>query len=294
MSSSRSGDINAAGAAEVIKSTSSETVHFVKCDASNYGDNLVLFKTALQKYGRVDHAVANAGLIEQGHWFDAKAGLEGVEKEPNIAVLDVNLKGVLYFAHIACAYMAHGQDVKAPEDKSLTLLSSLAGFKESPGIPVYQACKHGVLGLMRSLRLFLPRAYPGLRINAVCPSLTLTKMVARIKDEWIKRGAPVNQPSDVANVVVGIAASGPGRDAIKYDESQSQARQMGKNAGGTNWDDQSRALNGRAIYVAGGEGWDIEEGLDRTEHLWLGQEPSSTMTGAQRTLPIGDDWPRKD
>jgi NAD(P)-dependent dehydrogenase (short-subunit alcohol dehydrogenase family) len=61
------GDVNAAGAEEVIKATSSDSVHFQKCDASNYGDNLALFKMALQKYGRVNHAVANAGLIEQGH-----------------------------------------------------------------------------------------------------------------------------------------------------------------------------------------------------------------------------------
>ena len=266
----------------------------MKCDASNYGDNLALFKTALQKYGQIDHAVANAGLIEQGHWFEPNTGLEGVEKEPSIVVLDVNLKGVMYFARIACAYMAHGQDVKAPVDKSLTLLASVAGFKETPGVPVYQACKHGVLGLMRSLRLFVPSAYPGLRINAVCPSMTLTRMVAGIEDKWIRRGAPVNQPSDIANVIVGIASSGPGRDAIKYDEGQSQARQMGKNAGGTNWDDPSRGLNGRAIYVAGGEGWDIEEGLDRTEHLWLGQEPSSTMAEAQQALGVGGDWLSKE
>jgi hypothetical protein len=147
---------------------------------------------------------------------------------------------------------------------------------------------------MRSLRLFVPVAYPGLRLNAVCPSMTLTGMVAGIKDGWIALGAPVNQPSDIANVIVGIAASGPGREAIKYDESQSQTRQMGKNAGGTNWDDQRNGLNGRAIYVAAAEAWDIEEGLDRTEHLWLGQEPSSTMTKAQRALGIGGDWLSKE
>jgi NAD(P)-dependent dehydrogenase (short-subunit alcohol dehydrogenase family) len=278
------GDVNIAGAEEVIKQTSSETVHFQKCDVSDYDDNLALFKTALQKYGHIDHAVANAGIVEQGRWFEPKGGLEGVEKEPSTAVLNVNLKGVMYFAHIACTYLAHGQDPNAPTDKSLTFLSSVAGFKETPGIPVYQAAKHGILGLMRSLRLSVPHAYPGLRLNAVCPSMTLTGMVAGIKDRWMAIGAPVNQPIDVANVIAGIAVSGPGREAIKYDESQSAARRMGRNAGGTNWDDQSKGLNGRAIYVAGGEGWDVEEGLDKTEFLWLGQGPSGDLVKAQR------DW----
>jgi NAD(P)-dependent dehydrogenase (short-subunit alcohol dehydrogenase family) len=60
------GEVNVAGAEEVIKQTPSESVHFQKCDAGDYGDNLALFKTALQKYGHIDHAVANAGIIKQG------------------------------------------------------------------------------------------------------------------------------------------------------------------------------------------------------------------------------------
>lgn len=120
--------------------------------------------------------------------------------------------------------------------------------------------------------------------------MTLTSMVAGIKGGWVAIGAPVNQPTDIVNVIVGIAASGRGKQAIRYDAGQSQARQMGRKAGGTNWDDQSPGLSGRAIYVAGGEGWDIEEGLDRTEHLWLGEEPSATMTKAQLSLGLGGDW----
>ena len=94
-----------------------------------------------------------------------------------------------------------------------------------------------------------PRVYLGLRVNAFCPSVTLTRMVAGIKDDWMAIGAPVNQPINIAEIVVGIAVSGPGREVIKYGESQLAARQMGRNAGGTNWDDHSEGLNGRGIYV---------------------------------------------
>ena len=284
------GDVNLAAAEETVKATSSETVHFQKCDVTSYKDNLALFKTALDKYGQVDHAIANAGLIEYGNWFDPEDGLEGIEKEPPVTTLEVNLKGVLYFARIACTYLVHGQDASAPTDKSLTMLASVAGFKESPGIPVYEASKSGVLGLLRALRLYVPTAYPGLRVNAVCPSMTETSMVKGIRDDWIKTGGPVNQPSDIARVLVGICSSGPGREAIRYDAQQSKAKEMGRNAGAMKWDDQSQGCHGRAIYVAGAEGWDIEEGLDRTEHLWLGEEPSTVMTHAQKSLGVGTDW----
>ena len=55
--------------------------------------------------------------------------------------LDVNLLGVLYFSRIACVYLR--QNRKEGEDKSLLLVSSLAGFKESPGLFLYQVRDYG-------------------------------------------------------------------------------------------------------------------------------------------------------
>jgi NAD(P)-dependent dehydrogenase (short-subunit alcohol dehydrogenase family) len=72
----------------------------------------------MAKYGRVDHAIANAGVIEQGNWFDKSLTIESVEQEPTILILDINLKGFLYFVRVAAAYMV--QDIQATEDKSLT------------------------------------------------------------------------------------------------------------------------------------------------------------------------------
>lgn len=124
----------------------------------SYSDNLALFDAAYQACGRVDHAVANAGLGEQGNAFDPGLTLESVREEPvkSIKVVDVNLKGELYFARIASVYLrqpdVNGKSSTAAADKSLTLVSSVAGFREDPGLFVYTASKHGVLGLMRALR----------------------------------------------------------------------------------------------------------------------------------------------
>ena len=206
----------------------------------------------------------------------------------------MNLKGVLYFARIALAYLSHGQDKEKPSDKSLTLLSSVAGFKETPGIFVYQASKHGVLGLLRTLRLYMPN-YPGVRLNAVCPGMTLTQMVDGIRENWLKSGAPKNEPSDVADVVVGLMVSGPGRRAMRYEEEEGGARVRAMHsAGAMDWEDESKGVTGRAIYVAGAKGWDIEEGLDRTEALWLGAEASGELEFCQRQLGIGRDWSKGD
>ena len=126
-------------------------VHYQRCDVTSYADTLSLFHAAFKACGRVDHAIANAGIGEQGNIFDEGLDLESVREEPKRAmgVVDVNLKGEIYFARIASVYLRQGE---GGGDKSLTLVSSVAGFREDPGLFVYTPSKHGVLGLMRSLR----------------------------------------------------------------------------------------------------------------------------------------------
>ncbi len=136
-----------------LLSNSKTSVKYVHCDVTSYEDNLRLFDTALKAHSRIDHAVANAGLGEQGTMFDPSLTLESVREEPtrSMKVVDVNLKGPLYFARIASVYLEQGPK-DGPADKSLTVVSSVAGFREDPGLNVYVPTKHGVLGLMRVLR----------------------------------------------------------------------------------------------------------------------------------------------
>lgn len=123
---------------------------------------------------------------------------------------------------------------------------------EAPRLGLYGASKHGVIGLMRSLRCTLPASHQ-INVCAVCPWMTATAMVRETRDQWIHAGLPMNQPEDVASIVVGLAAAGAG-------------------------------ANGKAIYVEGGRGWDIEEGLDRTRHEWLGKQQNRTWLEGQMLL----------
>ena len=85
-------------------------------------------------------------------------------KPPPLTALDVNLKGVLYFARAASVYLR--QNRQAGEDKSLLLLSSVAGFKESPGLFVYQVSFTTFMCLQRYLCSLIDR-----RPNTVCLGL---------------------------------------------------------------------------------------------------------------------------
>ena len=89
------------------------------------------------------------------------------KQEPDIDdSLDVNLRAPILFSRIASVYLrqqspnqdgdsATTTEGAAAVNKSLTLVSSVAGFTEAPGLAVYSAGKHGVYGLMRALRKYV-------------------------------------------------------------------------------------------------------------------------------------------
>ncbi|BCS23771.1 uncharacterized protein APUU_40215S [Aspergillus puulaauensis] len=229
---------------------------FVKTDVANYDSVLGLFDKAIEVYGRIDHAVAGAGISEIGNVFDPALDMQSIRKPPTTKVLDVNLSGCLYVARIASVYLR--QNRPADTDRSIILVSSVAGFKESPGLFVYQASKHGVIGLMRSLRLYLSAPGHGIRTNCICPWMTTTAMVKGIQDGWFKAGLPVNRPLDVAKVM---------------------ARVLG-----------DKELNGKSMFVEGGRAWEIEANIDRLQPQWLGEENSRTLRRGQQVLGSGEGW----
>ena len=53
---------------------------FLKTDVSDYQSLLALFQSAFDKYGRIDHAMPFAGIVERGNWFDPGDDLSSVKK----------------------------------------------------------------------------------------------------------------------------------------------------------------------------------------------------------------------
>jgi len=123
--------------AQLSNSDSASRVTFVECDVTKYDDIYKLFRTAYDKYGRIDHAVSCAGIFEQGAWFDPALTIESVGRErATTAVIDVNVIGSANFARIAVVFLRNG--LLKGENRSLTLLSSVNAFRESPGLYMYQ------------------------------------------------------------------------------------------------------------------------------------------------------------
>ena len=83
------GDVQDDAAKSLLSSIGNPpTITYLHTDVTKYTDNLKLFKTALEKYGRVDHACPIAGIIESGRWFDPNLTIETVEQEESRATID--------------------------------------------------------------------------------------------------------------------------------------------------------------------------------------------------------------
>ena len=129
------GDINTDAGEKLCKEHAG--LDFVKCDVTVYDDIYKLFKTAYEKYGRIDHAISSAGIFETGNWFDPTLTIDSVAKDSgNLKTFHVNVIGTLHFLRIGAVFLREGRQEK--QDKSLTILSSVNAFRESPGLYIYQ------------------------------------------------------------------------------------------------------------------------------------------------------------
>lgn len=117
-----------------------------------------LAEQAVQTFGRLDYAVANAGLLRRAPL------LEMTDQAWN-AMLDVDLTGVMRTFRAAVRHMGEGG--------ALVAISSIAGGVYGwQDHAHYAAAKAGVPGLCRSLAVEL--AGRGIRCNAVIPGLIET------------------------------------------------------------------------------------------------------------------------
>jgi 2,3-dihydroxy-2,3-dihydrophenylpropionate dehydrogenase len=150
----------------------SSEVEIVLGDVTKPGDNEHAVALAVQRYGRLDLFVGNAGVHDGGVRLTELAG----EALATLArrVLEVDVIGYLLGAQAALAALqaTRGSMVFTLSDASYVVTGNGAGA-------VYTAAKHAGLGLVRHLAAELA---PDVRVNGVAPGGVLTELQAVVGD----------------------------------------------------------------------------------------------------------------
>lgn len=175
---------------------------FIYADVRQEKDLENLIKRTVERFGRLDIAVNNAGT-------EGKPGpVTEQTAESYAAIFETNVLGVLLsMKHELLVMKAQGYG-------SIVNISSTAGIRGGSGASVYSASKHAVEGLTKSAALEV--ASIGIRVNAVAPGPIDTDMLDRFagspeSKERTRVKQPVQrlgQPEEVANIIVYVASNG--------------------------------------------------------------------------------------
>lgn len=139
------------------------TASWAACDVSVAADQENLVANAVARYGRLDFAHNNAGIVIEGRVTE-------LAEEDFDRVLAVNLKGVF----LGMKYQLR-QFLSQGGGGAIVNTSSLAGLIAAPEAVAYVASKHGVVGLTKTAAV--EWADQGIRVNAICPAATRTPMM---------------------------------------------------------------------------------------------------------------------
>jgi 3-oxoacyl-[acyl-carrier protein] reductase len=166
----------------------------VQADVSKSDQVDALFSTVMEKWGRVDVLVNNAGITRD-------TLLLRMKPEDWQAVIDTNLTGVFLCTR------AVSKIVLKQKSGRIINIASVAGQMGNPGQANYSAAKAGVIGFTKTVAKEL--ASRGITVNAVAPGFITTDMTSDVKAEGILQFIPLGrygQPEEIAGMVRFLAA----------------------------------------------------------------------------------------
>ena len=164
----------------------------IKTDVSNAEQAAKLIQDTVNKFGRLDVLVNNAGITRDN------LAIRMSEAEWD-SVLNINLKGVFLCSQQAAKVMMKKRSGR------IVNIASVSGILGTAGQANYAASKAGVMALTKTLARELGAR--NITVNAIAPGFIITEMTEKlpdkVKDEYmaqipLKRGGT---PEDIANVV---------------------------------------------------------------------------------------------
>ena len=157
---------------ERIHQKSTERALAIQCDISTPGSAQQIHDATINRFGRIDVLINNAGII----------GKTGTVWELPVDEMDrvyrTNLRGVFLFCRQVIPHMLerdYGRIVN---------IASIAGKEGNPRMVPYSATKAAVIGLTKSLGKELART--GILVNCITPAAVETDLFRQMTEEHVR------------------------------------------------------------------------------------------------------------
>lgn len=168
-----------------------------RTDVMSADDQAALVAATVQRFGRLDTLVNNAGVTRDGY-------IAKLSETDFDLVIGVSLKGAWLGTRAVAPHF------RSQKSGSIVNISSLSGKVGNPGQTNYSAAKAGLVGLTKaSAKEF---GSSGVRVNAIQPGLIRTAMTLAMKPEIFQaKEAEVplgraGEPDEVADAAVFLAS----------------------------------------------------------------------------------------
>jgi NAD(P)-dependent dehydrogenase (short-subunit alcohol dehydrogenase family) len=192
----------------LIKEAGGEAI-FVQADVTKEADVEAMVDKAVSVFGRLDIAFNNAGTVGENPSL-----IEQTEAEYD-HIMNVNVKGVWLSMKYEIAQMLKQGSGSFASGGTMCIVNTASanGVIALPGVPLYTASKHAVVGLTKAAALQYAKA--GIRINVVAPAAIETDMFEAAtggQDEakaYITGLHPIGRigtPLEVANAVLFLSS----------------------------------------------------------------------------------------
>ena len=164
-----------------------------KVDVTNLADVQSFFQKALDKFGKINILINNAGITRDGL-------LVRMSEADWDAVLNANLKGAFNCTKVVAKSMMKQRSGK------IVNIASIIGIIGNAGQANYAASKGGVIAFTKSIAKEL--ASRNINVNAIAPGFIKTQMTDKLSDDVknaIIKQVPLGKwgtPEDVANVAL--------------------------------------------------------------------------------------------
>lgn len=184
---------------EVIKEVEAAggTGTFIRADVSKFEEAKALIDQTVEKFGRIDLLVNNAGITRDGL-------IMRMSEQDFDSVINVNLKGAFNCSRFAAPVM-----IKQRSGKMVNI-SSIVGVRGNAGQANYAASKAGIIGLTKSLARELGSR--NITVNAIAPGFIETEMTAALPEKVVAEFLAqiplkkLGKPEDIANTVAFLAS----------------------------------------------------------------------------------------